>query len=178
MYLYCKVSRKTLLVASVLVSRPSPHRTHPAIPRGRSIRPLLQFMPFLLCSAKPTEHLFICVMVSTVADPPPDYGKLNKGRGVSRGPIPAQLAARWGCPSACSECPHRNLMSPSKVFHTQQPQSCIIVPFRSRQALRQQGRSRTVASLSFQRARRNWARHHRVLRQELWVVSIKLAEGV
>ena len=32
------------------------------------IRPLLQFMPFLLCSAKPTEHLFICVMVSTVGD--------------------------------------------------------------------------------------------------------------
>ena len=71
-----KVSRKTLLIASVLVSRSSPHRTHPAIPRGRSIRPLLQFMPFLLCSAKPTEHLFICVMVSTVADPSPDYGKL------------------------------------------------------------------------------------------------------
>ena len=64
MYLYCKVSRKTLLIASVLVSRPSPHRTHPAIPRGRSIRPLLQFVPFLLCSAKPTEHLLICVMVS------------------------------------------------------------------------------------------------------------------
>jgi len=39
--------------------------------RGRSIRHLLQFMPFLLCSAKPTEHLFICVMVSTAADPPP-----------------------------------------------------------------------------------------------------------
>ena len=27
-------------------------------------------MPFLLCSAEPTEHLFICVMVSTPADPP------------------------------------------------------------------------------------------------------------
>ena len=34
-------------------------------------------MPFLLCSAKPTEHLFICVMVSTAADPSPDYGKLT-----------------------------------------------------------------------------------------------------
>jgi len=36
-----------------------------------SSRPLLQFIPFLLCSAKPTEHLFICVMVNTPADPPP-----------------------------------------------------------------------------------------------------------
>ena len=35
-------------------------------------------MPFLLCSAKPTEHLFICVMVSTAADPSPDYGKLTQ----------------------------------------------------------------------------------------------------
>ena len=34
-------------------------------------------MPFLLCSAKPTEHLFMCVMVSAPADPPPDHGKLN-----------------------------------------------------------------------------------------------------
>jgi len=39
---------------------------------------VLQFMPFLLYSAKPTEPLFICVMVSTPADPPPDYGKLTQ----------------------------------------------------------------------------------------------------
>jgi len=40
-------------------------------------------MSFLLCPAKPAEHLFICVMVCTPADSPLAYGKLTDLTGGS-----------------------------------------------------------------------------------------------